>query len=160
MEKLQIMNQSTASNGPQSIAKPKVGAILMFVFCLLVFGAITVNAQTSGFTYQGRLADGGTAATGNYDLQFALWDSASGGTQVGSTLTLNTVAVSNGVFTVSLDFGAGNFNGASRFLEIGVRSPGGASFTTLSPRQPITSTPYAIRTLKATTADGLSSACV
>src|SRR5205807_10279948 len=44
--------------------------------------------------YQGRLTDGGTAANGNYDLQFALFDSPSGGTQIGSTQTLNTVAVS------------------------------------------------------------------
>src|SRR5262249_56065322 len=126
----------------------------------VVFSVIRVKAETSSFTYQGRLADGGSAASGNYDFQFALWDSASGGTQIGSTLTLNTVAVSNGVFTVSLDFGAGGFNGPNRFLEIGVRSVGAGSFTMLAPRQPITSTPYAIRTLSATTADGLSSACV
>ena len=34
-------------------------------------------AQTSTFTYQGRLTDGGTPATGIYDLQFLLFDSAS-----------------------------------------------------------------------------------
>src|SRR2546427_9529810 len=91
---------------------------------VLTMGASTAFAQTSSFTYQGRLTDGGSAANGNYDLQFALFDSLSGGAQIGSTQTLNTLAVSNGVFTVSLDFGPSRFSGASRFLEISARVRG------------------------------------
>ena len=68
--------------------------------------------------------------------------------------------VSAGVFTVQLDFGVNAFPGANRFVEIGVRPAGGGSFTTLAPRQQISSSPYAIRTLSAATADALSSACV
>src|SRR2546426_5493750 len=128
-----------------------VGALLM-VLCVF---ASTVFAQTSSFTYQGRLTDGGTPANGNYDLQFVLFDSLSGGAQVGSTQTLNTVAVSNGVFTVSLDFGASAFPGASRFLEISARPSGSGSFTLLSPRQQITSTPYALRSLNSSSADSV-----
>ena len=59
---------------------------------------------------------------------------------------------------MQLDFGVTAFPGANRFLEISVR-PNGGSFATLSPRQQISSTPYAIRTLSATTADALSTAC-
>src|SRR5437868_14004586 len=88
----------------------------------ILLNASTTIAQTSSFTYQGRLTDGGTAANGNYDFQFALFDILSGGTQIGSTQTISTVAVSNGVFTVSLDFGANSFPGASRFLEISTRA--------------------------------------
>ena len=62
-------------------------------------------------------------------------------------------AAGNGVFTVSLDFGASAFNGASRFLEIGARPAGIGTFTPLVPRQQITSTPYAIRSLNAASAD-------
>src|SRR5881394_2034930 len=113
----------------------------MIIALVILFGARHAGAQSSSFTYQGRLTDGGTAANGNYDLQFALWDSASGGTQIGSTVTLNTVAVSNGVFNVSLDFGAGSFNGANRFLEISARPISGGAFTVLTPRQPVTATP-------------------
>src|SRR6267143_1225134 len=130
-----------------------VGALFM-VLCLFA-GASTAFAQTTSFTYQGRLTDGGTPANGNYDLQFVLFDSLSGGAQVGSTQTLNTVAVSNGVFTVSLDFGASAFTGASRFLEIGARPTGSGSFTLLTPRQQITSTPYAVRSLNAASADSI-----
>ena len=122
---------------------------------LVLLGATAALGQTTSFVYQGRLTDGGTAANGNYDLQFALWTSLAGGTQVGSTQNLNTVAVSNGVFTVSLDFGANAFPGASRFLEISARPTGSSSFTTLTPRQPITSTPYAVRSLNAATADSI-----
>jgi hypothetical protein len=124
---------------------------------LLLFSAASAFAQTPSFTYQGRLTDGGTPANGNYDLTFALWDSLSGGTQIGSTQTLNTVAVSDGVFTVSLDFGANAFTGASRFLEISAR-PTGGSFTLLTPRQQVTSTPYAIRSANASSADTATNA--
>jgi hypothetical protein len=119
---------------------------MLFTLC-----AVTALAQTSSFTYQGRLTDGGTAANGNYDLQFALFDS--GGAQVGTTQTSSNVLVSAGIFTVSLDFGAGAFSGAPRFLEISARLTGAGSFTTLAPRQQITSTPYAIRSLNASSAD-------
>src|SRR6266446_3398172 len=122
-----------------------------------LLAATSAFAQTSSVTYQGRLTDGGAAANGNYDLQFAVFDSLSGGTQIGSTQTLNTVAVSNGVFTVSLDFGASSFPGANRFLEISAR-PTGGSFTLLTPRQQITSTPYAVRSANASSADTATNA--
>src|SRR2546426_471216 len=128
---------------------------LFTIVLAMSLGATTARAQTSSFTYQGRFTDGGAAANGNYDLQFVLFDSLSGGAQVGSTQTLNTVAVSNGVFTVSLDFGANAFNGANRFLEISARPSGGGTFTLLSPRQQITSTPYAVRSLNASSADSV-----
>jgi len=128
------------------------------VLCAILMVAPLALGQSSSFTYQGRLTDGGTAATGNYDLQFALWDSASGGAQIGSTLTISTVAVSNGVFVVNLDFGANSFNGAARFLEIGARPISGAAFTLLSPRQPVTAIPYSIRSLNAAAADTATNA--
>jgi hypothetical protein len=118
------------------------------------------SAQTTGFTYQGRLTDGGAPATGVYDLQFGLWDSQSSGTQIGSTQNVNGVQVTSGVFTVTLDFGANAFPGGNRFLEISARVSGAGSFTLLTPRQPITSTPYAVRSLRATTADSVSTSGV
>jgi len=136
---------------PRSLYKNSI-QLVGIVFAMLL-GANTAFAQTSSFTYQGRLTDGGTAANGNYDLQFALFDSASGGTQIGATQTVPNILVSAGIFTVPLDFGANAFPGANRWLEISARLTGTPSFTTLSPRQPITSTPYAIRSLNASSAD-------
>jgi len=99
----------------------------------------------TAFTYQGYLASGGAEANGNHDFQFALYDAANGGSQVGVTVTKTDVAVASGSFTVTLDFGAGAFNGDARWLEIGVRTSGsGGLYTTLTPRQRLTPTPYAL----------------
>lgn len=109
-----------------------------------------VAAQGTTFTYQGRLNAQGVAANGNYDLTFALYDAPSGGNAVGLPLTNSAVAVSNGLFTITLDFGPGVFSGANRWLEIGVRTNGSQTpFATLSPRQQTTATPYAIQALGA-----------
>ena len=106
-------------------------ALLLMLFALCT---ITALAQTTSFTYQGRLTDGGTAANGNYDLQFTLWDALSGGTQQPQpspvTVARSAVAVANGIFTVQLDFGTTAFPGADRFLEISARLTGAGSFTT------------------------------
>src|SRR6266700_6447783 len=109
--------------------KSGFGLIAMILFvCLL-----DVQAQTTEFTYQGSLKDGANPATGNYDFEVLLFDSVSGGSQVGSTLTKLSVPVSNGTFAIKLDFG-GQYPGADRFLEIHVRTAGGGSFTLLTPR--------------------------
>src|SRR3974377_2184614 len=84
----------------------------------------TAFAQGTAFTYQGRLNDGANPANGVYDLQFAIFDWAGGGTQQGGTLNTLATTVSNGLFTVMLDFG-NQFPGAPRWLEIGVRTNGG-----------------------------------
>src|SRR6266851_4551992 len=129
----------------------------------LLLGVSAAQAQGTSFTYQGRLTDGGSPANNNYDLQFTLWSAAAGGTQqpqpAPPTLTKTNVAVTGGVFSVLLDFGVSAFPGADRFLEVGVRPAGSAAaFTLLSPRQQISSAPYALRTLSASAADSLSTA--
>src|SRR5207244_4045314 len=61
-------------------------------------------AQGTTFTYQGRLNDGGSPANGtNYGMLFHLYDAATGGTSLGN-LGIVSVTVSNGLFTVPLDF--------------------------------------------------------
>ncbi|MDR3458867.1 MAG: hypothetical protein P4N60_15565 [Verrucomicrobiae bacterium] len=103
------------------------------------------RAQGTAFTYQGRLNSGGGPANGGHDLVFAVYDTnAPAGNLVARPVTNSAVAVSNGLFTVTLDFGAGVFTGNPRWLEIAVRTNGGSTFTTLAPRQPLTPTPYAI----------------
>ena len=82
--------------------------------------------------------------TGVYDFTFALYDSTASGTQIGNTFTNGAVGVTNGLFNVSLDFGASPFNGQARWLEISVRSNTNSPYTLLAPRQPITATPYAL----------------
>jgi hypothetical protein len=110
---------------------------LMLSLILCCSGSIMAQS----FTYQGMLKTSGIPANGNYDFQFSLWTAASGGAQVGSTQTLTNVPVQNGLFTVSLDFGA-VWTGADRFLQIAVRPSGSGAYTTLSPRVRVTRVPY------------------
>lgn len=99
----------------------------------------------TAFTYQGRLADGANAATGLYDFGFSVWDSVGpAGTQIGATLTLAAVPVTNGTFTTTLDFGDGVFDGNARWLGVSVKTNGAASYSPLSPRQPLTASPYSL----------------
>ena len=119
--------------------------IILLIVC---FGCLnqSFQAQTTEFTYQGNLKNGANPATGNYDFEFLLFDTVSGGTQIGATLTRSSVAVADGNFSVKLDFG-GQFPGANRFLEIHVRQTGGGGYTPLSPRQAVTSSPYSVKSL-------------
>lgn len=126
--------------------------LLAFVFYLISTGP--AFAQGTNFTYQGRLIDSGNPADGLFDMQFKLFDMVSGGAQQGPTITNSTVQVTNGVFTIELDFGALVFNGSPRFLEISLRPSGSPDpYTLLSPRQPFTSAPYAIRSVSSQNAD-------
>jgi hypothetical protein len=123
-------------------AKP--WTILTALFALAQ-SAQHATALGTAFSYQGSLTDSGNAATGNYDMQFYLRDAAFGGNPVGVTNTVAPVNVTNGLFTVLLDFGPGIFGGNNLWLEIGVRTNGSvAAYATLSPRQPLTPSPYAL----------------
>jgi hypothetical protein len=110
----------------------------------LLGGASMADPLGAAFTYQGKLADGNSAVSGIYDLRFTLYDALSGGAVVGSSLTNAAASVSNGLFTVTLDFGTGAFTGNARWLEIGVRTNGSGVFIVLAPRQPLTPAPYAL----------------
>ena len=129
-----------------------IGAAL--ASCLL--SVASASAQTTAFTYQGRLTDGAAPADGAFDFQLRLFDVATGGTAL-ATVDRSGVAVALGLFTVSLDFGA-QFTGGARFVEVAVRPAGGGAYTTLGERQAITSAPYASRSATAGAADSAATA--
>jgi hypothetical protein len=109
-------------------------------------GAFAATPLGTTFTYQGRLTQSGNPVNGSADFQMSLWDGPGvGSVQVGNTLA-RTAAVAGGTFTVDLNFGVGVFNGDERWLEIAVRFPSGGagSFTTLTPRQRLNASPYAL----------------
>lgn len=107
-------------------------------------GSFALSALGDAFTFQGALDDGGSPANGEYDFRFILYDDGVGGAQVGPTVLSNDIQVSGGIFTASLNFGP-VFQGDARWIEVQVR-PGssGGAYTTLSPRQPVSPTPYAL----------------
>jgi hypothetical protein len=120
--------------------------ICRWLCVLFTLGAVEIiHAQGTAFLYQGRLNDGGSPATGNYDLRFAIYDAVTNGNAISFPLTNSATAVSNGLFTATLDFGAGIFTGTNYWLQIGVQTNGMTNaFITLVPRQPVLPVPYAI----------------
>jgi trimeric autotransporter adhesin len=140
---LKLQLKPTPHKLMKSIRTPRILALTAGVIIILGFPLATTLAQGTAFTYQGRLNDGVTGANGIYDVRFAIYDAPTLGTQQGPILTNSAIAVSNGLFAATLDFG-NQFSGANRWLEIGVRTNGSGSFFTLSPRQALTPAPYAI----------------
>ena len=137
--------------------KTLVAALALAVSGLAMSNLVAAPMGTA-FTYQGRLGAGGQPANGSYDLRFILYNADIGGSQVGPILTNAATAVSGGIFTVTLDFGAGAFNNEARWLEIAVRTNVGGAFTPLNPRQPFTPAPQALYADQAGTAATASSA--
>ena len=128
----------------------------LLIALIITLAVATVSlAQTTEFTYQGKLTDGGMAANANYDFEFRLFDAAAGGNLLGTQTKLG-VSVNAGVFTVLLNFGA-QFTGAERWLEIGVKPVGsGGGYQQLLPRQQISSSPYAVKSLNAEQLGGIA----
>jgi hypothetical protein len=129
----------------------KMITILVLAGCFMLYAGQTAMAGSVGtaFAYQGRLIDANETADGLYDFQFKLFDANIDGNQVGGDVNKTEVDVIDGYFTVKLDFG-GVFDGNERWLLIGVRSGelGDPNlYTSLSPRQLIAPTPYALYAL-------------
>src|SRR5256886_3159526 len=138
-------------------------SFLLFTALMLWMPCLAHAASLStAFTYQGRLIDNGSPANGAYDLRFTL-HSASTGTnnQLGGTIQIAWVLVTNGLFKEELDFGASPFDGEDRWLEIGVR-PGGSTnaFTVLDPRQRLSPSPYALFAPNAAMANGVATSAI
>jgi hypothetical protein len=129
----------------------------------LLAGLPHAAAQSVGdantLSYQGMLSRPASEASATYDLMLTVFASNSGGTPIAGPITNTAVAVnSNGLFSTTMNFGSNVFAGGSYFLEVGVRTNGGGAFTTLSPRQPITSTPQSTFALNAGAVGGQSAA--
>lgn len=136
--------------------KNKLIATLILALLGTLNSQLTTFAQGTAFTYQGVLSQNGAALNGSNDLTFTLYNAVSSGTTVGTSNVVNDLIMSNGLFTVTLDFGATAFDGSARWLQIAAR-PGVSTgaYTNLAPRTPIAPTPYA---MFANTASNLSSA--
>ncbi|MHC4862890.1 MAG: hypothetical protein ACYTEX_02320 [Planctomycetota bacterium] len=129
--------------------KVKILTIVVLALALMVASGRVSGTEPMGtaFTYQGRLIEAGSPAEGQYDFRFALYDEPVDGNQLNGTIEANEVPVSNGYFTVVLDFGAGVFDGDAHWLDIAVRH--GAltdpnSYAPLDPRQEVTPAPHAL----------------
>ncbi|MEO0017774.1 MAG: hypothetical protein RLZZ522_1057, partial [Verrucomicrobiota bacterium] len=125
------------------------------VLALLLAAAPPVAAQTDVISYQGRLEQDGVTMNGTVSLRISIRDALTGGSELYWTFGPQNVV--NGEFTALLGpFGANVFNGGERWIEIAVDDPAiaGLNYVPLSPRQPISATPYALRAIAAATLTG------
>jgi hypothetical protein len=150
--KLESLHMSRAQTVLRHFHRMVVGGFLAFMAALLfVAPALAVTPQP--ISYQARLltASGSAVANGSYNIQFSLYDSASGGNRVwtaaGTTVTPSpvSVTVTNGLLTVLLgDTDAGqnpfdlSFNTDSLYLGITVGSD-----SEMTPRKRLVSVPFA-----------------
>jgi hypothetical protein len=117
------------------------------IFAALALGS-SAAAQSTSFTYQGRLRNGTQLASGPHDFRFALFDAPAGGVQIGATQCADNVPVTEGLFTTVIDFGQQYATATQRLLEVQVRADTGldcsnpAGFTVLE-RQPLLPAPLA-----------------
>lgn len=105
--------------------------------------SVAAQALTPAFTYQGELRSAGTPANSSFDMEFRLYGTPSGSGQIGPVVTRVAVPVTNGLFSVPLDFGSAQFAGDRQWLEIAIRPAGGGAYETLSPRTEVIAAPYA-----------------
>lgn len=154
-----------------------LGAFLL-VACLLfaaIFKGETAYAAPGKINYQGRLANaaGVNMADGQYNMKFRIYSVSSGGTALWTEVreTTNRVTVANGQFNVQL--GAVTaipdsvFAADATFFEVELPTPATATCSTAScgvytegamtPRQPVSSSAYALQANNANTVGGVAS---
>src|SRR5947209_3746818 len=111
-----IHPHNMCANYQRSLFVQRILPALLLTLAMLA-DANHVSAQGTAFTYQGRLTDGGNPANGAYDLTFTLFNASSGGATLGASNVFNDLLISNGLFTVTLEFGA-QFDGNARWLQV------------------------------------------
>lgn len=123
-------------------------AILIYVLAVALSNAALAQTSVgSAFTYQGQLQQSDNPAGGTFDMEFTLYDGPDPVVDTPLASIEQSVAVSDGLFTVELDFGGAVFDGDARWLQIGVRENTGDPYTYVSPLQPLTTAPYALYAL-------------
>jgi hypothetical protein len=158
------MNQFMKPTRPASaflldfVIQSKMALPSLFAAVTLFVGVQRATAQGTAFAYQGSLNYSNAPANGSFDFAFALFNDSQTGSQIGSAETNLDVNVTNGLFSTTLNFASAPWNGQSLWLQVLVRTNGNGAFSSLSPRQPVTSSPYAIQSLNATTATTANSA--
>ena len=85
--------------------KTKQRLASLIIIALATANLTPLHAALVGteFTYQGRLRDQESPANGNYHLRFTLFEAAASGAQIGDSIMLENVNVTDGHFSIPLD---------------------------------------------------------
>lgn len=138
--------QGQKQNNEVSFMKKRIILLAGLIFSLNSWAA----PLGTGFSYQGELLDGGSPANGTYDFELTLYDALDGGSQVGLVENIEDAVVTNGVFSIEVDFGISPYDGDQLWILTSVRTgASGGAFTELLPRQKLTASPYALNSVQA-----------
>ena len=123
------------------------GSLIVALLLAALLGTPVLGAPqapvSTAFVYQGTLRNGSNLVNDICDFRFAMWDSSTGGAQIGTTNEKTEVAVADGQFTVELDFG--HLLNQVVYLEVSARCPAGSGdYSQMASRQTLTPTPYAL----------------
>ncbi|MBI3504986.1 MAG: hypothetical protein HY059_09110 [Proteobacteria bacterium] len=100
--------------------------------------SVPAGSVASGVNYQGRLIDNGFPVTGTRTMTFRLYNAPNGGTLLWNS-GAQGVQVTQGIFGTTLAISTTALSGAGqKYLEVQIET------TTLSPREPLNSVPYAL----------------
>jgi len=119
-------------------------ALALMALLTLNLQLTSAQAQGAAFTYQGQLQNSNGPVHGTYNFTFSLFATNVNGAAIAQPVTNNGVVITNGLFTVAIDFGSSVWNGETNWLQIAVETNGAGTFTNLGPRQQLTPAPYAI----------------
>ena len=128
------------NGGMRSEARPASGLLAVFA---LIGLTICSGALPAGYTYQGRLLDSGAPVSGQFDLQFSLYATQTGGTPLTPPEERLALTLEQGYFATSLDFGGALSMQGDLWLEIEIRPAGAVGYTRLAPRNPVMPAPRA-----------------
>lgn len=122
-----------------------LGIMFFVVMCM----SISAEAVPGIIDYQGKLAEtGGHALTGTYEMTFSLYPVESGGTALWGPEGQD-VAITGGIFNVHMgsvkSFPSNLFDNDALYLHVRIYNPDTSQWETLSPRQRLTSTAFAMK---------------
>ena len=125
----------------QSLRRTTV--ILAITTLLMAAWPTLAQLNSRKFRYSGRVTS--AATVDQKDFRLRLFDSATGGVQLGSDQTFEDVQFVNQQFTLDLDFGASTLFGGPRWLEIATRAASSTGpYDVFNPRQEILAVPQAV----------------
>lgn len=109
---------------------------LLCAAALVLGPAVSASASPTTFNYQGQLSGAAEHASGRYDLKLCLATGSKSGCQ-----EFAAVPVSDGEFSVKLDFGPDSFEKSDHAISIAYRAAGSTAPYTLSDTQSFVSMP-------------------
>jgi len=122
--------------------------IIATALCAMTAGSSALAqspvGSTVSFHQQTDLQINSQSLDGLFDLRLTVFDSESGGNQIGNSKKVRKVEIDSGqVAPFDVNLGSGVFNGEARWIQFEAKPSGGNGFTLISPRVKVRPVAYA-----------------